>query len=337
MLTLQLALLVIALLVILLGSELFTNAVEHVGQRFGLSEGLVGSVLAAVATALPEAVVPVVAVFFGSGDRTTGEAIGTGAILGSPLMLATLAMGLIGLFSGLRRGWHATLRPETSGLLRDLAYFTVAYIIACIALFIPRGGPNVRALAGAALVFLYVYYVYNTVLASSLLVRQGHGTQAQRPLILGWAGRVPMGVWESLQLVAGMVLIVAGAKLFVFGTERLAGLSRFDAMSLSILIVPIATEMPEKLNSILWVRRGKDTLAFSNVTGAMVFQGTLLPALGMQFAAWIPSRPALLTMAVTFGCVLWIFLLSLRRRLSPFALLLNGLGYVAFFVLIVRT
>jgi cation:H+ antiporter len=333
---LHIALLLAALCIILLGSELFTNAVEHVGQRFGLSEGLVGSVLAAVATALPEAVVPVIAVFFSGGDRNVGEAVGTGAILGSPLMLVTLAMALIGLFSGLRRGWNVPLRPETSGLLRDLAYFTVAYSIACIALFVPAGSREVRVMGGFALLFLYIYYVYNTVLASSLLVRQGHGTQAYKPLLLAQAGVLPARLWEPLQLMTGVVMIVAGAKLFVWGVERLAGFSGLDVMAFSLLIIPVATEMPEKLNSILWVRRGKDTLAFGNVTGAMVFQGTLLPAFGMQLAAWAPSRPVLLTMGVTFAGVLWIFLLALRRRLTPFALLLNGLGYLGFFALITR-
>ena len=47
------ALLGSSLLVILAGAELFTNGVEWIGEGFGLSEGVVGSVLAAVGTALP--------------------------------------------------------------------------------------------------------------------------------------------------------------------------------------------------------------------------------------------------------------------------------------------
>jgi Ca2+/Na+ antiporter len=42
-----------SLIVILAGSELFTNGIEWIGEGFGLSEGAVGSVLAAVGTALP--------------------------------------------------------------------------------------------------------------------------------------------------------------------------------------------------------------------------------------------------------------------------------------------
>ena len=72
-------LLVISLFVILAGAELFTNGVEWVGEGFGLSEGAVGSVLAAVGTALPETMIPIIAIAFGSGESS--EAVGVGAIL----------------------------------------------------------------------------------------------------------------------------------------------------------------------------------------------------------------------------------------------------------------
>src|SRR6266496_3878551 len=84
--------LAIAFVVILLAAELFTNGVEWVGEGFGLSEGVVGSVLAAVGTALPETLLPLVAILSG---HEAGEEIGIGAILGAPFMLTTLAMVVI--------------------------------------------------------------------------------------------------------------------------------------------------------------------------------------------------------------------------------------------------
>ena len=44
--------------IILLGAELFTNGIEWFGHRLNLAEGAVGSVLAAVATAMPETLIP---------------------------------------------------------------------------------------------------------------------------------------------------------------------------------------------------------------------------------------------------------------------------------------
>ena len=45
--------LALAFVVILAGAELFTNGIEWFGLKLGLAEGAVGSVLAAVGTALP--------------------------------------------------------------------------------------------------------------------------------------------------------------------------------------------------------------------------------------------------------------------------------------------
>src|SRR5690242_17593163 len=329
-------LLLFALVVILVGAELFTNALEHLGQRFRLSEGLVGSVLAAVATALPETVVPIIAVFFGGQDLAVRQEVGVGSILGSPLMLATLALALIGLFTGFKRGWATPLRPELSGLLRDLGYFLVAYAIAFIGLYVPRPSGGIHLVAGLCLVFLYGYYVFNTVQASAMLVDKGHGTRAEDPLHLRRLGLPHTIAWELGQLFVALVLSVLGAKLFVTGVEQVAAATGIGALVLSLVIVPIATEMPEKFNSILWVRRGKDTLAFGNVTGAMVFQGTLLPAFGLQLAAWRPGYDVLLAMALSFAAALWTLYLAARRRLTPRALLVNGAVYLLFFVLVLR-
>ena len=56
-------------------------------------------------------------------------------------------------------------------------------------------------------------------------------------------------------------------------------------MLLALVIAPIATELPEKFNSIIWVRQNKDTLALGNITGAMVFQSTIPTVVGLVFAA----------------------------------------------------
>lgn len=326
--------LLLALVVILAGAECFTNALEHVGQRYNLSEGLVGSVFAAVATALPETIVPIVAVFFGGSAATVREHIGIGAILGAPLMLASVAMALIAIFAGFKRGWRQPLLPETTGLYRDLLYFLLAFLLAFLALFIPSGLRMPRIFATAALVFIYGYYVYNTIVASRELVEQGHGTRADTPLWLQRLG-LPRAPWsELLQLLIGLALIIVGAKLFVHGVEELAVLTGASVLVLSLLIVPVATEMPEKFNSILWIRRRKDTLAFGNVTGALVFQGTLLPAFGIQLGSWQSQTDMLLAMGLTFAAILWVLLLVKGGRLKPVWLLPTGLSYVAMCLLL---
>ena len=122
--------LVLSLFVILGGAELFTNGIEWVGEGFGLSQGAVGSVLAAVGTALPETILPLIAILSG---HVAGEEIGIGAILGAPFMLTTLAMFVIAVavFAYARsNGRSLDLDGDRMVLRQDLGYFLVMYALA---------------------------------------------------------------------------------------------------------------------------------------------------------------------------------------------------------------
>ena len=89
-----------------------------------------------------------------------------------------------------------------------------------------------------------------------------------------------------LQVVIALIGIVIGAHLFVQEIEVLASIWGIPAFILSLIIAPIATELPEKFNSVIWVRQGKDTLALGNITGAMVFQSSIMPAIGFFLTTW---------------------------------------------------
>ena len=75
------------------GCTLFTNAIEWLGKRLKVPEGAVGSIFAAIGTTLPETSIPVIAIFFGTGQERTE--VGLGAILGAPFMLSTLVLPIL--------------------------------------------------------------------------------------------------------------------------------------------------------------------------------------------------------------------------------------------------
>ena len=331
--------LIIALLVILIGAETFTNALEHLGQRLRISEGVTGSIFAAVGTALPETMVPVIAILSTVGTQQVREEVGVGAILGAPLMLSTLSLFLMAVFAAHKRGWRDTLRPERSGIKRDLSWFLLAFGLSAAAMFIPHEVASVRALLALTLVVIYFVYLLLTIRASANLVANGHGTEADHPLYLvRLFGR--LGLSENMpvilvQLGIGLALIIFGAWGFVHGVESLSVMLGVSALVLSILIIPVATELPEKVNSILWIRRRKDTLAFGNITGAMVFQGSLLPALGILLTPWDAREEMLAGMILTLFASGYLFVMVRRGGLRPYHLIVNGLCYLAYIVTVV--
>jgi len=318
------------LLVILIASELFTNALEHLGEKLGISEGVTGSLLAAVGTALPETMVPLLALLSGTANATVNEEIGVGAILGAPLMLSTLSTALMALAVVRGRGLRGRVAPERSGLLRDLHFFLFAFAIAAAAMYVPADAGPVRRALSVILVLIYVAYVGLTLRASERLVEQGHGTGAAERMFFAKLGLPTNWATILLQLGLGLAMLVAGAKGFIHGVQGAASQLGVSALLLSLIVIPIATELPEKVNSIIWVRRGRDTLAFGNITGAMVFQGTLLPAIGILLTPWQPRVEVLSGVLVTLVAAAWLRVSAGMRGLAVWGLLLNGVLYVVY-------
>jgi cation:H+ antiporter len=327
-------LLLLMLLVILIAAEVFTNALEHLGEKLKISEGVTGSLFAAVGTALPETMVPLLAIFAGTQNAHLNEEIGVGAILGAPLMLSTLSLCMMAMAVLTKRGLQGHLIPERTGLTRDLNFFLMAFSLSCIALFVPHDVPVIRVTLAISMVLIYFVYIMLTLRASSALVEDGHATEAEEKMFLSRFGLPQTMPVIMLQLLLGLALLVGGAKGFISGVEAASGMLGMSALVLSLLIIPIATELPEKVNSILWIRRKKDTLAFGNITGAMVFQGTLLPAMGIMLTPWVPQREVLSGIVITLIAATWLRLILARGQIRVWHLAMNGALYLTYLAIV---
>jgi cation:H+ antiporter len=325
-------LLLLSITVVLAGALLFTNGVEWLGAKLDLGQGAVGSLLAAVATALPETLIPVTAIV--SGGAGSHE-IATGAILGAPFLLATLAMALLG---GAAYGWRRR-RPQGSALdvhvqtlERDLGFF-----VGCFAVAFGLGVLGVplwlRLTAAVALVLAYTAYVRLTLARSGEVAVESE----LKPLLFDTTKDDPPGAATVIaQLVVALGAIVGGAHMFVeqlvHASERLG----VEPLVLSLVIAPFATELPEKINSIFWARSGKDTLALGNITGALVFQSTLPVAFGLAFTDWHLQTSAIVAGALALaGGLLAVFELRVRRRFEAAGIAVWLMLWLAFVVYVV--
>jgi cation:H+ antiporter len=352
----DIALLIGSLALILLGAELFTNGIEWFGHKLHLAEGAVGSVLAAVATAMPETLIPVIAILgplVVGGPTESSHAIGVGAILGAPFMLSTLAMFVTGLaiIIFVRRGRRTIRMRINVGVLgRDVAFFLGGYAIAIGTAFLPTELSMLKWAAAGLLFILYAIYVRlhfadkpesaDSDEPSRLHATRIPGVRDPSTVLIdvdilpgerdAWevAGAHPrMRVIVSQVLVA-VGFIILGAQVFVGAVQHLSTQIGLEPTILALVIAPIATELPEKFNSVLWVRTGKDTLAMGNITGAMVFQSCIPTVLGLLFTTWSFTGESAIYFAsagVAFAATILIFGTMLRRgALSAWTLLLGG-------------
>ena len=344
----ELLILAIAFVVILIGAELFTNGIEWFGRKLELAEGAVGSVLAAVGTALPETMIPIIAILTGGGSSAS-HGVGVGAILGAPFMLATLAMFVTGLavLAVARRRPEGDVMPvDTTVLAHDMRFFAIAYAIAIGAAFLPLDPPWTKWIVAVVLVAIYAWYVKGhfeddpDVDLEDLAPLRFNRLDPATP---NTADAVPRLRIINLQVLTALGLIVAGAYFFVDAVEHLSDQLGVAPIIVALVIAPIATELPEKFNSIIWVRQGKDTLAMGNITGAMVFQSTIPTVVALLFAAdaWhfsTESRVAFLSAGIAFLAAATIFIPMARSgKLHGRRLLWGGAFYVVYLGIVVAS
>jgi len=320
--------LILSLIVILFAAALFTNGIEWLGKKLKLSEGAVGSVLAAVGTALPETMIPIVAILTGHEDSSH---VGIGAILGAPFMLATLAFFVVGVSAVAfkKRKQGKLLMVDASIFQRDIRFFLIVFALAAAMAFVHIQW--LRYIVALLLVVLYVIYVYHTVRDG-----QTDGETEIEPLVFARKMDEPGMFPVVTQVLVALLLIVGGARYFIDSITLVSQSLHVSPLLLSLLISPVATELPEKFNSIFWMRDGKDTLAMGNITGAMVFQSSVVPALGIAFTSWELSLTALISVILALLSSGIVYGYSLRRKqLNANVLIFSGSFYLVFVIYVV--
>jgi len=316
--------------IILAGSELFTNAVEWAGHRLRIAEAAVGSLLAAVGTALPETFIPAVALLGGRDAPQARDAVGIGAIIGAPLMLSTVALFVMGVAAlALRkRCRRIVLRVVREDARRDLFFFLAVFLLLVLA-GLGHHGPLLRHLLAGAVLAVYGFYCLTMLrLKRASHAEVDHGLYVES--MFGHDALHPRLSIIALQMVLGVGAILMGAIEFVDQVILFSQHARISPGVLSLILSPLATELPEKYNSVVWIRQRKDHLALANITGAMVFQACIPVALGVAFTPWRLTPPEVVAGVVTIGSVAVLYVNLRDSDIGIPALMTGGAAYAIF-------
>ncbi|MDB5416833.1 MAG: putative Ca2+/Na+ antiporter [Phenylobacterium sp.] len=328
-LILTFALLLGSAAVIYFACEFFVNGVEWVGRKLSVGSTATGTILAAFGTALPESVVTFVAVAFGAAPAQ--KDIGVGAALGGPLVLATIAYAVVGVvLLTSRQPLKATpdVQRQFKRLSRDQGWF--------LGIFVVKIGLGLVAFAfkpwlGIAFLAAYALYFWQEM-------RHDEGDVEEldlEPLKIAPKRAEPSTVLALLQTGIALIVIFLASRVFVSQLDTLGPALGLKPQLLALLLSPIATELPETMNAIIWVRQGKHRLALANISGAMMIQATVPTAFGLFFTPWLLDRSLLLAAAVTTVAVAAMFIAFRRGVISRWLLAAMGLFYVLFAGLLV--
>jgi cation:H+ antiporter len=308
---LTLVLLLAAAVVIYLSCEAFVNGVEWLGMKLGLTQTATGTVLAAFGTALPESVVTLVAAAFGTTPEQKN--IGVGAALGGPLVLATVAYGVVAimLLANAKRLGRASdhVEVECARLRQDQLWFLGIFVLkVALGVLVFAWKP----LVGIAFLAAYAIYILKEL--------RGKGCEVEEldlePLKVRPREADPSLGWAALQSVVALAVIFAASHFFVNQLESLALHLGMSTELVALVLSPVATELPETMNAVIWVRQGKERLALANISGAMMIQATIPTAFGLFWTPWLLEAPLLVAAGVTMLAIVylqWIFRASQVR------------------------
>jgi cation:H+ antiporter len=285
--------------------EFFVNGVEWLGRKLGVGETATGTILAAFGTALPESAVTFVAVVF--GRNSAQKDIGIGAALGGPLVLATLSYAIVGLAMlwNYRRLGRATqtIECESRRLRHDQAWFLSIFIVK-VALGLLAF--SYKPWLGTSFLLAYAAYLWRELRGVQIVAE--HDLE---PLKLYPKGD-PGLLLPLIQTTVALIAIAIASKVFVGQLEAIGIWAGLSPQLVALLLSPLATELPETMNALIWVRQGKERLALANISGAMMIQATIPTALGLFFTTWMFSRALIVSGVITAVAV--VILLGLFSK-----------------------
>jgi len=310
---------------IYLACEYFVNGVEWFGQRLNLGATATGTILAAFGTALPESAVTFVAVILGKTPEQ--KDIGVGAALGGPLVLATIAYAIVGvaLWMNRRRLQRAdnVVRVEHARLSRDQAWFLAIFVVKCsLGLIAFAFKPWLGVLFLAA----YALYVWRELKSDDTAPEE----EVLEPLKLQPKAANPSLWWVSAQTVLALLVIAIASHTFVKQIEAIGVALQLSPHLVALVLSPVATELPETMNALIWVRQGKERLALANISGAMMIQATIPSSLALFATPWMFDAPLMVAGVLTGVAIVYLWWLFRRGRVDARWLVPVGLLYGVF-------
>ena len=219
---------------------------------------------------------------------------------------------------------------DTQRLARDqtwfLAIFTVKVSLGLVAFAI-------KPWLGLAFFAVYILYFVKEMTSTG---EQASGDDLE-PLKLQPRRAAPTTIAVTVQIVVTLAIIFGASQLFVKQLEWAGPALGLPSVVVALLLSPIATELPEIMNAIIWVRQGKTQLALANISGAMMIQATVPSGIGILFTPWLFDAPLMIAGAVTMGSVSYLLWLLRTHRVTAWKLTGAAGFYVVFAIGLVLT
>jgi len=302
-------LLLAGLVVLVAGAELLVRGASRLALAVGVPPLIIGLTVVAYGTSAPELSVTVLAALGGRPDIALGNAVG------SNFFNLLLILGLAALILPLR------VSPEL--VKRDVPLL----ILSALALWLMALDGRIGRLDGAIL-------LSGVILYTTTLIRLGRRETLAAEVEAGIKPVRGSVLLAGVLVVAGLALLVLGAKWLVEGATSVARVLGLSELVIGLTIVACGTSLPELATSLLASLRGERDLAIGNVVGSSIFNILMILGTAGLFKG-VTVAPAALHFDIPVMaavCVLCLPVFSTFGEINRLEGLVFVLYYIAYVV-----
>ena len=250
---------------VILAGIMVEELVDWISWRINKSSASIAMILAPLMTSAPEMAVFVIALVEGKKN------IAWGTIVSQPFMASTIIYPAVVLVA-IASYYFGKRKSRVVRVHKFVAVPLLAFTLPLLPIMFLH--PETHGIYGRiyGIVIIAVYFIY------SYFMLRGESNVAKEPSL---KLKLPF-----LQVGSSVVMLYVGGELMVRGIYALGILLNMNETALSVLIVPLATVVPESIVGLIFVVKNRDDEGISAIVGEKALYGTFYPGLAMALGAY---------------------------------------------------
>lgn len=313
---------------VFVASLLFTNAIERASDVMGWGHSFAGSIISPLFTSFPELMVFIISVFILGG--ASGQEIGVGTIVGEPFMASVFAIPMlfITIAASKKTDKKKAYIDVDRGLYVPFAFMSLLFPV----LIVPAFFNLYFERASLAIFLVGAYLLYIFLMTKSRKNEQLDKEEGAESIYFSKF----MGEKKAIlaQSVASLLILLPSSSVLVSAVDSLSAVTGRNAFALAIIIVPIATLLPEMIASLIWAYRGKYTLSIGALIGEEVMYASIYPGISLLIIPWVSGT--FLTFSIICSSIvsLGILLSILTGKIHKYAFI-SGLAFLVAYMMLI--
>jgi len=285
-------------------ADYFTDYAERLGKILRMPTFVVGVIIVALGTSLPELATSIASVYSGESQMVASNIIGT--------IIANVLLGL-GIASVLTK---RIIRFDWDLISNDMPIFIAAVIFTIITM------ADGKFTLTEAFVMLLGYLIYLLYTA---------GLHKNHKLDLDGVPRVKMTIKIPIMLVLSLIVIFIAAHYTVESVIEIAHIFGLGTSALAASVVAVGTSLPEIMVAVSAARKGKFDMVIGDIMGSNIFDLlAVLGTAGLFGTLLIDTTMIWLGLPVLAGMAILQWIIMVDKKLTRVEGLLLILTYVLF-------